>query len=112
MHILDRVPDAVYVGRRNIAHGLLQSPFANPFRLPSRPSASERAACLMRYEAHLTKSRHLIRLLPMLRGKPLACWCRHDGEPATPYNACHADILLRWLDENSDEDLRLLLEGD
>ncbi|CAA9570056.1 MAG: hypothetical protein AVDCRST_MAG49-3506 [uncultured Thermomicrobiales bacterium] len=26
----------------------------------------------------------------MLRGKPLACWGRHDGE-AEP--ACHADVL-------------------
>jgi hypothetical protein len=30
----------------------------------------------------------VVKRLPKLRGKSLACWCRNDGKP------CHADVLL------------------
>lgn len=37
---------------------------------------------------HQEQRAEILRRLPELRGKNLACWCPLDGEP------CHADVLL------------------
>ena len=42
------------------------------------------------------------------RDRPLACWCRHDGEARTPANACHGDVILGLLEANTDDELRTL----
>jgi hypothetical protein len=56
------------------------------------PTAEDAVAC---YEMMLTstsvtgqRGHELRSRLPDLRGKNLACWCRHDAP-------CHADVLLR-----------------
>jgi hypothetical protein len=45
-------------------------------------------------------------MLPELRGKALACWCRHDGEEPTDDNRCHGDQLVRMLNYFTDDQLR------
>jgi hypothetical protein len=107
VHVRDGVADAVYIGRANGRARLKGSPFANPFTITAY---GDRALVMMAYAEALRFGdlRHLLADLPALRGKPLACWCRHDGEDPDPGNACHADILLRLLDWFSDEDLRAM----
>lgn len=89
-------PDAVYVGRRNNRFGLPESPFANPYRIGRD---GDRETCIRKFAADLedrlihNRQETLDALLPLV-GRPLACWCRRDGEEPTPENACHADAIL------------------
>ncbi len=53
----------------------------------------------------------LLARLPALRGKPPACWCRHNGEARTAENACHPDVLLELLGRHNDAELRAMGEG-
>jgi hypothetical protein len=105
VHVKDKVPGAVYVGRANARYGLAASPFANPFRVGT---FSTRAEAIEHYRRWLTErgGRLVFDQLPALRGKPLACWCRREGEERTDDNACHADILVALLDRYSDDELR------
>lgn len=103
VHVKDRIPEAVYVGRRQPWLGLAQSPFANTF--PITPT-TDRAAAIARFRAHLLASPALLRRLPGLRGRPLACWCRRDGEARSEGNACHADVLVEVLAAHTDDGLR------
>ena len=103
VHVHDKIDGAVYVGRRQPWLKLAAGPFANPY--PITP-AQDRAAVIARFRADLLASPKLLRLLPELRGKPLACWCRRDGEQRTADNACHADVLVELLAEHSDLELR------
>jgi len=107
VHVKDRLPGAVYVGRRQPWVGLAQSPFANPF--PITPE-SDRATVIARFREHLLGSPALLRRLPELRGRPLACWCRRDGEPRTEANACHADALVELLAAHTDGELRAMAQ--
>lgn len=86
-----RMPEgAVYVGR--------PGPFGNPYHI------AEDCQHISWFRADLLKERaasggptsghrwaehfwRMARLLPTLRGKDLACWCK-------PGSACHADVLL------------------
>ena len=100
---MDRFPDAVYIGRAVTRRGIKASKWGNPFR-PGKDG--HRTEVMERYDAYLHEHPELVRQIPDLRGKPLACWCRHDGEAQTADNLCHADILARWLDQRSDDELR------
>ena len=47
-------------------------------------------------------------ILRKLAGKPLACWCRHDGSLQHAGNTCHGDLLVHWLNTYTDDELREL----
>lgn len=105
VHVRDQVKGAVYVGRRQHWLGLAQSPFANPFPIAT---GQPRAPVIARCRARLLAEPSLLRRLPELRGRPLACWCRHDGEPRTEANACHGDVLVELLETHTDDELRAM----
>ena len=119
VHVNDRIPDAVYIGRAMPRRGLKGSPFANPFKigapsfqqngLATRDMMSRRDV-IERYKLWIMApaQRHLLALLPDLRNRPIACWCRHDGEQRSGANACHADILQGLLDTYTDDELRAM----
>ena len=69
--------------------------WGNPFRPwrgeGRRPTAEELAESHRRYRAHVLASPALTARLPELRGKVLACACRH-GDP------CHGAVLVELLD--------------
>lgn len=109
VHINDNVPGAVYIGRAVPRMGLKRSRWANPHKIDAFTDRSK-AVALYRHTLtdRLTASaagRALVVELQNLAGKPLACWCRHDGEERTPDNACHGDVLCDLIRE-------LGLEGD
>ena len=83
-----RDPFDVYIGRANPRAGLAGSKFANPFKLPSNASDTERQACIERYETWLRARPELVEAAQRdLRGKVLGCWCAPK--------ACHGDVLVR-----------------
>ena len=105
VHVTDNIPDAVYIGRANGRARLAASPFANPFPL----AMGDRDTVLLRYRDYLRSSQRgvpVIRRLPELRGKPLACWCRHEAEKRTARNACHGDVPIELLNRYTDDELR------
>ena len=84
-HLAAVPPGAVYVGR--------PSPWGNPFMIGRDGS---RAQVIERYRAWLAERARtdpkFRASLEVLRGKDLVCWC-------APL-ACHADVLLEWLQQN------------
>lgn len=109
VHVNDRVKGAVYIGRRHKGSGLRSSPFANPFRVEEYTRLDAIAYYRTWLEVQLRRrGSELIDQLIALRGKPLACWCRHDGEERTAENACHGDVLIELLERYSDEELRAM----
>lgn len=101
-HVNDHIPGSVYIGRRNARYKLAQSVWANPF--PVGPNMT-RADAIIKFEEHLARHPELWRRLPELRGKVLACWCRHHGEEVNDNNRCHGDVLANLLNHHSDEHL-------
>lgn len=126
VHVKDNVPGAVYIGRAMPRQRLKASPFANPYKIGAKASHRlqkdpiTREGALLAYSTDIwdgTKT-HLLAELPALRGKPLACWCRHDGVPMTngstlpgPDNRCHGDLLVHWLERFTDDELIALSQG-
>lgn len=125
VHVNDNMPGAVYIGRANPRRGLKASPFANPYKIGTPAShwgqkdPITRKGALFAYSTEIWSPggslQHLLAILPELRGKPLACWCRHDDVPMTngiidagPDNRCHGDLLVDWLDTFTDEELRAM----
>ena len=104
VHVNDAIEGAIYIGRRMNRRSLPQSPFANPFPV----AMGAREVVIAAFQRHLLESPELLQQLPDLRGKPLACWCRHDGEPRTAANACHGDVLVELLERYTDDELRAL----
>jgi hypothetical protein len=100
VQVRDNVPGAVYIGRANRRSGLPPSPFANPFVIG--PTWGDRAQVVASYRDHLLTG------TGRQRGEPLACWCRHDGEPRTARNACHGDVLVELLETYSNDELRAM----
>jgi hypothetical protein len=66
--------DVVYVGRAQYQGGwrLARSPWANPFRAQKVGGAAE---AVRLYAEWLPQQAELMRRLPELYGKRLACWC-------------------------------------
>lgn len=100
-------PGAVYVGRAVPRRGIKASKWANPFRISANMT---RFDVIDNYDAHITAGAGvgLLADLSELRGKPLACWCRRDGEERTDDNACHADVLCDLLEHYTDDELRAM----
>ena len=100
VHVNDHVPGAVYIGRAVPRKGLKGSIWANPHKVG--PNCS-RADAVKWYRAdfgfQVKRSPTYYRELQKLVGKPLACWCRHDGEERTEDNACHGDVLVELIQE-------------
>ena len=100
VHVNDNVPGAVYIGRANRWKGLRASKWANPYTIGkdgTRAEVIEKYRWLMS-----TVSPDGVMNLDAYReiaGKPLACWCRHDGEERTEDNACHGDVLIALIQE-------------
>jgi hypothetical protein len=119
VHVRDNVPGAVYIGRAMPRQHIKASPFANPYMIgkvikvtwidddPQDVTLDRRFAVSL-FGIHLGTRSDLIAALPDLRGKPLACWCRHDGEAYTHENECHGDVLIEWLEEHTDDELRAM----
>jgi hypothetical protein len=68
----------VYIGRRNVTFGVLESKWHNPYRSGNREKDIED------FERYLYDS-GLVNDVHELKGKILVCWCK-------PL-ACHGDIL-------------------
>jgi hypothetical protein len=124
VHVDDKVPGAVYIGRAMPRRGLKASKWANPYKIGAvltphdiplgfayPVGVMDRHDVLVMY-ACMLQSSTLLADLPDLRGHALACWCRHDGEPKTNDTMCHGDILVAYLDLHTDDDLRALVKGD
>jgi hypothetical protein len=107
VHINDRIEGAVYIGRRNYRSRLPEHPLHNPYAITKWQG---RAEVIAKFKWYLEMNRGLCRHLPELRGKPLACWCRHDGEEKTDANECHGDVLIEFLDRFTDDELRAMAE--
>jgi hypothetical protein len=110
VHVNDDIEGAVYIGRTNQWRGLKRSPLANPFMIGPACSRGEAIANYARgLDSVLAAgNRRVITALVACRGKPLACWCRHDGEERTDANACHGDVLVELLERYSDDELRAM----
>jgi hypothetical protein len=106
VHVNDNVPGAVYIGRAAPRRRLKASKFANPYKVEDWGRSE--AIANYRSRSGLFLQPGWIEDLIALRGKPLACWCRHDGEPKTAANACHGDVLLELLEKYSDDELRAM----
>jgi hypothetical protein len=103
-----RFPDCVYIGGRNSRYGLAQSPFHNPFRVTERTEDVSRHMACLAYRDYLRSSiegRKVLALLPTLRGKDLACWCRTSDATGTAWQECHGDQILRLLRDHTDAEL-------
>lgn len=102
VHVNDNVPGAIYIGRAVPRRGLKASIWANPYAIGR---SGTRAQVIARYANDLhdrlaTSARQdILDDLYELIGKPLACWCRHDGEERTAANWCHGDVLVELLRE-------------
>lgn len=107
VHVNDGVPEAVYIGRAAPRRRLPSSIWGNPFR----EAVHGRLLAVQLYRDYLRSSlegKPLLAHLPDLRGKPLACWCRRDGEQKTAANACHGDVLIELLETYTDDELRAM----
>ena len=113
VHVNDHIEGAVYIGRRNKRRGLETSPFANPFKIgkyyDGKPA--NRSEVLLMFIEHLHEHPELMAQIPELRGKAIACWCRHEGEAKTIDNVCHGDVLISILAANTDDELRAMGDG-
>jgi hypothetical protein len=106
VHVDDNVPDAVYIGRAMPQRQLSGSIFANPFQVGWDGDRDEAIARYRMEMAFLCRESpdHLDALRELV-GKPLACWCRHDGEDRADHTACHGDVLIGIMRELGFEDV-------
>lgn len=112
VHVYDNVPSAVYIGRQMPNYPA--SLFANLFKIGVKVfgiGVLTRDDAIRIYRLSLMQRPTAIARLPELRGKALACWCRHDEEPRTEENACHGDVLLEFLATYTDDELRAIAQG-
>lgn len=110
VHITDRIEGAVYIGRSMSGFiDIRGGPLANPFTV-KKHGLPEAIRLFDQFIRRRLREGHqpTIDALIAARGRPLACWCRHDGEPRTEHNACHGDVLVELLDRYTDEELRAM----
>jgi hypothetical protein len=103
VHVNDQIEDAVYIGRPMPRRKIRASPFANPFKIEP---GTTRSQAIKQYRERIMGQPYLMHRLPELRGKALACWCRHDGEAWTRENSCHGDVLHHLLTVLTDQQLQ------
>lgn len=125
VHVNDNVPGAVYIGRENGRKRLKRSRWHNPYVIgkpashwiQADPITREGAIAAYALDMLDGPKQYLLAELPELRGKALACWCRHDGVPMTngsngPDNRCHGDWLVHMLNTHTDDELRSMAKGE
>ena len=83
----------IYIGRWNQLYGLQKSIWANPFKLGKDGTGEE---VLKKYREHVLSKPELLKKIPELRGKTLACWCKPGP--------CHGDVLIELLEETNAHD--------
>jgi hypothetical protein len=107
VHVDDRIAGAVYIGGEVSRRGLQASAWANPCH---SDAVHPRHVVLAKYAASFGcgRRRALLADLPALRGKALACWCRHEGQVRRVDNLCHGDVLVTLLETFSDDELRAM----
>lgn len=109
---MEKHPDAVYIGRAMPRQQLKASIWANPYKIGPDMSRGD-AIRSYSNDLLLYEKRHLLKELPALRGKPLACWCRKAGERhIIGTNDCHGDVLAGFLNAYSDARLIELAESE
>lgn len=87
----------VYVGRQCFMGGwkLRKSPFANPYKIGNKTSAypegMTREDVVKEYRIYVLSKAELVKQLPKLKEKKLACWCAP--------RECHGDILKQLIEE-------------
>lgn len=112
VHINDNIEGAVYVGRAVPRRGIKASKWANPYKIGDVIDGVvlSRPLVIARYRLDLVNGpkRHMLAELPELRGKPLACWCCHDGQEIGPDTSCHGHVLQRLLERYTDDELRAM----
>ena len=94
-------PDAIYIGRAVSRRKLKATRWANPYHIGKD---GDRAEVIAKYRKRVDKQMRTgpastTHSLRKLAGKPLACWCRHDGEERTDDNVCHGDVLVELIEE-------------
>ena len=104
VHVLSGVEYDEYVGRSIPRYGLVESFWANPFKIGA--SGATREQVLEAYERYI---RQIIQSpaggtqgdVSALRGKTLACWCAPKDKPLTLDDpvVCHGQIILKLADE-------------
>lgn len=97
VHVNDNILGAVYIGRPR-HNGPIG--FGNPY--PIGPRYGDRDNVIFLYREVAVFDLDPASLI-QLRGKPLACWCRHDGQT---FPACHGDVLIDYLTRYTDDELR------
>lgn len=102
-------PDAVYIGRANPRRGLKASKWANRYKI-GRDGTRAEVIGKYWYDLMHGDKRHLLAELSELRGRPIACWCRHDGEEwvSSEANGCHGDVLAALVNIRTDDELRAM----
>lgn len=110
---MSRFPDAVYIGRAMPRQRLAGSPLANPYKIGQDGKREEVVDLYLQWLINRVQNGYheTINALIAARGKPLACWCRHDGQAATEDTACHGDEIIWVLDHLDDDALRAFKEG-
>lgn len=97
VHALSGVPYELYVGRAMPRHHLIQSPYANPYKV-GRDGDLAQVLDLFETHAHEDIDLETLRLRLWHPAPILACWCAPiDGTPLTLADPeiCHGQILLR-----------------
>jgi hypothetical protein len=89
----------VYIGRRNHAYRLPNSPFANfaPVRMFGREGSIEKFRISIARRMNEGTAN-----IELLRGKTLVCWCKGTGEVGEDV-LCHGDVLRELLGETANE---------
>ena len=106
VHVNDHVDGAVYIGRAVPRKGLRASPLSNPYRIGIDGDREEVIEKFREMAAYRLQAQGGFAIcLALARGKPLSCWCRHDGETEP---ACHGDVLLELLAQYTDDELRAM----
>ena len=80
--------DIIYIGRKNVTYGVSESKWHNPNLVTSEMTLDEN---LNLYEERVRNTPELWDLLEELEDKDLLCWCSPKR--------CHADILIKLLEE-------------
>lgn len=106
-HVHDNVPDAIYIGRNMPRSAVWRGIWGNPYVIGRDGTRQE---VIAKYRDYLLSTPGLLRQLPQLRGKTLACWCRRLHETATTENRCHGDVIRQLLWANNDEQLEQLAQ--
>jgi hypothetical protein len=87
IHVRDRQDGDIYIGRAMPRHRLKGSPFANPFKIGPDGTRDE---VIAQYREYILSRPALIAMLPVLKGRRLACWCHPE--------ACHGDVLVELIE--------------